>query len=319
MNMKNSKIKYLFKEYTVVFVLIVLSLLFYLGNPAFLKMGNIITILRQSSILGICAMGMMTLVIVGELNLSMGATISLTTVVIATLVTKTNIPWPLAMILSLLMTTIIGFLTGMIVVKTKIVPMIGTIALSTLISGIAYIIVGGLPVSMMGQSPSINWFYRGDILGLPVPIIIWLIVILIFMFIYHKTYYGRHIFASGSNAEAARLSGINTDFIKISVYTLAGTLCGMAGILMLGRMDSGQPNSASTLDMDVLSAVIIGGVSFAGGEGKISKAVSGIILISALRNGMTLNGVDDYVQMVVTGAVFLAAVILDAYQQRKRN
>lgn len=317
MKVFTEKLKFVVKEYTVVLVLLLLAILFAVGNPSFLTSNNIITILRQSSILGIAAMGLMSLLIVGELNLSMGANVSLTTVVVAIMIVEYSIPWPVAMLSGIALTTLIGFLTGLIIVKTKIVPMIGTLALSTLISGVAYIICGGLPVSGIGLTDATKWFYRGNIFGIPVPIIIWAIVILVFAIIYSFTYYGRHIFSTGSNAEAARLSGINTQFVKISVYTITGTLCGIAGILMFGRMGSGQPNSASTLDMDVLSALIIGGVSFAGGEGKISKAVSGIILISALRNGMTLNGIDDYVQMVVTGAVFLIAVIIDSVQHRK--
>lgn len=305
------------KDYTIFLVLIILAILFSLSNPAFMAPSNFITILRQSCILGIVAMGEMSLLIVGELNLSMGASVSLTTLIIAIMTVKMGIPWPIALITAIVVCTVIGFLTGLIIVKTKIVAMIGTIAISTLISGIAYIICGGLPIS--GLSNATKVFYRGDVGPIPMPIVIWAIVLIIFTVIFKFTYYGRHIFASGSNNEAARLSGIKTTFIRISVYTICGALCGIAGILMLGRMGSGQPNCATTLDMDVLAALIIGGVSFAGGEGKISKAVGGIILIAELTNGMTLAGINEYVQMVVTGAVFLFAVCLDSFQHMPKR
>lgn len=305
------------KEYTILFVLVLLAVLFTLNNPAFIAPSNLVTILRQSCILGICALGEMGLIIVGGLNLSMGANVSLTTVVIAVMTVKMNLPWPLALLTAIVMCTLIGMLTGWIIVKTKIVPMIGTLALSTLIGGIAYLICNGLPISGIPDTAKV--FYQGDVQSIPVPIIIWIIIIAGFATVFKYTYYGRRIFATGSNDEASRLAGINVTFIRISVYTICGAMCGIAGILMLGRMGSGQPNSATTLDMDALTALVIGGVSFMGGEGKVSKAIAGIILIAELTNGMTLCGINEYVQMVVTGAVFLLAVCLDSFQHMPRR
>jgi Ribose/xylose/arabinose/galactoside ABC-type transport systems, permease components len=305
------------KDYTIFVMLIILAVMFTMGNPAFISSANIITILRQSCILGICAMGQMTILIVGGVNLSMGSSVSLTTVFIALLTVRMGIPWPIAFALAIVMCSAIGFATGFIIVKAKIVPMIGTIAISILISGLSYIVCGGLPIS--GLSDATKWFYRGSVGPIPVPIIIWFIVILVFAVMFKYTYFGRHIFITGSNAEAARLSGINTTFIWVSAYTICGALAGLAGLLMLGRLGSGQPTAAETLDMDVLAALIIGGVSFMGGEGKISKAVGGIVLIALLKNGMTLNGINEYVQRVVTGAVFLSAVCLDAFQHRPKK
>ena len=300
------------KEYTIIFVLLILAIVFTAGNSVFMQPSNLITILRQSCIMGIVAMGEMALLIVGGLNLSLGANISLTTVVIAIMTVKMNIPWPIAFITAILLCTVIGLLTGFIIVKTKIVPMIGTMAISTLISGIAYLLCNGLPIS--GISDAAKFFYRGNIGVIPLPIIIWIIIITIFSIVFKYTYYGRHIFATGSNDEAARLVGINITFIRVSVYTICGALCGIAGILMIGRMGSGQADTATTMDMDVLTAIVIGGVSFMGGEGKVSKAVAGVILIAELKNGMTLCGINEYIQMVVTGTVFLGAVCLDSFQ-----
>jgi len=305
------------KDYTIFIMLIFLAVIFTMGNPAFISSSNIITILRQSCILGICAMGQMTILIVGGVNLSMGSSVSLTTVFIALLTVRMGVPWPVAFLLAVALCTAIGFATGFIIVKTKIVPMIGTIAISILISGLSYIVCGGLPIS--GLSDATKWFYRGSLGPIPVPIVIWFVVIIFFTVMFKYTYYGRHIFITGSNAEAARLSGINTTFIWVSAYTICGALAGLAGLLMLGRLGSGQPTAAETLDMDVLAALIIGGVSFLGGEGKISKAVGGIVLIALLKNGMTLNGINEYVQKVVTGAVFLSAVCLDALQHRPKK
>ena len=149
---------------------------------------------------------------------------------------------------------------------------------------------------------------------MPMPIIIAAVVIIIMGIMFKFTYFGRQIFATGSNREAARLSGVNADKIFIAAYTICGFMCSIAGLLMLGRMGSGTANTANTVDMEVLSALVIGGVSMLGGEGKVTKAVGGFLLITMLTNGMTLNGVNEYVQKVVTGGVFLLSVVLDSYQ-----
>ena len=196
------------KEYTIVFVLVLLAILFTISNSAFISPSNLITILRQSCILGICALGEMGLIIVGGLNLSMGANVSLTTVIIAIMTVKMNIPWPLALLTAILMCTLIGMLTGWIIVKTKIVPMIGTLALSTLIGGIAYLICNGLPIS--GVPDAAKVFYQSDIGSIPVPIIIWVVIIAGFAIVFKYTYYGRRIFATGSNDEACPASTLRS-------------------------------------------------------------------------------------------------------------
>ncbi|OUQ16054.1 hypothetical protein B5E82_14415 [Lachnoclostridium sp. An138] len=305
------------KEYTIFIILIALAIVFAVKNPAFLRTSNILTILRQSCIMGILGMGEMSLIVVGGLNLSMGACVAMSSVLIAILSVHMELPWPVVILLTVLLNIAVGFLTGVIINKTKIVPMIGTMALSTIISGAAYLMCGGLPIS--GIPDSIKVFYQGSIGFLPVPIILAAVIIIIMGIMFKYTYFGRYIFATGSNREAARLSGINADSVFIAAYTICGAMCGIAGLLMAGRVGSGNPTSGSTLDMDVLSALVIGGVSFLGGEGKVTKAVGGILLITMLTNGLTLAGVNEYVQMVITGSVFLLAVVLDSIQHNSLN
>ena len=299
------------KEYSIFAILVVLTVIFSMGNPAFLKPSNILTILRQSCIMGILGMGEMSLIVVGGLNLSMGACVALTTVLLAVFTVNMGLPWGVAILISVVINTVIGFLTGVIINKTKIIPMIGTLAISNLVSGVAYIICNGLPIS--GIPNSLKFFYQGSVGFMPMPIII-AAVIIIMGIMFKFTYFGRQIFATGSNREAARLSGVNADKIFIAAYTICGFMCSIAGLLMLGRMGSGTANTANTVDMEVLSALVIGGVSMLGGEGKVTKAVGGFLLITMLTNGMTLNGVNEYVQKVVTGGVFLLSVVLDSYQ-----
>ncbi|HIX18486.1 MAG TPA: ABC transporter permease [Candidatus Gemmiger faecavium] len=302
------------KEYSIFAIIILLGAVFTFNsnNYAFLKFSNIITILRQSCIMGILGMGEMALIVVGGLNLSMGSCVAFSSVLIALMTAQWGVAWPVAILITIVLDTIIGFVTGVIINKTKIVPMIGTMAISTIISGVAYLICGGLPVS--GLPESVKFFYQGSIGPIPVPIILAAIIVVVMGIMFKYTYFGRQIFATGSNREAARLSGINADKVFVLAYTICGTLCGIAGLLMVGRIGSGNPTTGQTLDMDVLSALVIGGVSFLGGEGKVTKAIGGIVLITMLTNGLTLCGVNEYVQKVITGGVFLAAVVLDSCQ-----
>lgn len=302
------------KEYSIFAIIILLGAVFTFNsnNYAFLKVSNIITILRQSCIMGILGMGEMALIIVGGLNLSMGACVAFSSVLIALMTAEWGVAWPVAILITIVLDTLIGFVTGVVINKTKIVPMIGTMAISTIISGVAYLICGGLPVS--GLPESVKFFYQGSIGPLPVPILLAAVIVVVMGIMFKYTYFGRQIFATGSNREAARLSGINADRVFVLAYTICGTLCGIAGLLMVGRIGSGNPTTGQTLDMDVLSALVIGGVSFLGGEGKVTKAIGGIILITMLTNGLTLCGVNEYVQKVITGGVFLAAVVLDSCQ-----
>lgn len=306
------KVMNIIKNNTIFVILIVLGAIFAYINPAFLKVSNILNILRQSCIMAILGMGEMALLIVGGLNLSMGSCVAFSSVLIALLSVKMQMAWPLVIVITIVADTLIGFITGVIINKTKILPMIGTMALSTIISGLAYLLCGGLPIS--GIPASIKVFYQGTVGGIPAPIILAGTILVIMHIVFTYTYFGRQIFATGSNREASRLSGINADKVFISAYTICGALCGVAGLLMAGRVGSGNPTSGASLDMNVLSALVIGGVSFAGGEGAVVKAVGGVVLITMLTNGLTLGGVNEYVQMVITGGVFLMAVVLDSFQ-----
>ncbi|MGD1816091.1 MAG: ABC transporter permease [Pleomorphochaeta sp.] len=315
--MNNNKLSNYIKEYSIVIVLIVLAIIFSFGNSAFIKTSNIVTIFRQSSILGIASMGGMFVMISGGINLAIGGVISLVTVVTALLAAEAGVNWVLAMLVAILVATVVSGFMGWVIEETKIVAMIGTFAFNTIFAGLAYIICGGLPVYGIPAESKI--LGQGFILGLPISIIMFILIAVITAFIFNKTYFGRQYFASGSNDDAARLSGINTKKIRVIGYVISGVLCGIAGVIMYGRVGSGQPSAGTGMEMDVLTATVIGGVSLAGGEGKVFKACCGVVLISMLTNGLTLMNIDEYVQMVIRGLIFVSAVIIDSYQHSKAN
>lgn len=309
------KFKNFLKQYFVLVILIFLIILFGALSPeSFLSMSNMFTIVRQSSIMGIATIGLLFVMIAGGIDLSLSSVISLQSVLAAVLLAKAG--WGLlpAYIVGLLVTTLIGLLTGGIIVKTGIFPMIGTLALQIILQGVAYLICGGMPVS--GLPASAKVIGQGYVGPVPIPVIVFVAVIVIASVVLNRTYIGRHFYAIGSNEEAARLSGINTVKLKVATYGIGGFLSGLAGIIMLARISSGQPTAGKNMEMDCLSAAVIGGVSLTGGEGRISTAVCGVLIIGVLTNGMTILNISEYYQLVIRGGIFLGAVCLDGIQKQ---
>lgn len=309
-----TKFKFFIKQYFVLVILIFLIVLLGSLSPdSFLTMSNMFTILRQSSIMGIATIGLLFVMITGGIDLSVGAVISLESVLAAVLLTKLGLGLLPAYLLGVMGSTLIGLLTGMIIVKTGIFPMIGTLALQIILQGAAYLVCGGMPVSNIPkESKVIGQGYIGPV---PLPVILFIAVIIIASIVLNRTYIGRHFYAIGSNEEAARLSGIHTAKLKVCTYAIAGFLSGLAGLIMLARISSGQPTAGKNMEMDCLTAAVIGGVSLTGGEGRISTAVCGVLIIGVLTNGMTILNISEYYQLVIRGCIFLGAVCLDGIQK----
>ena len=307
--------KRLLKDYSVVLVIIVMAVVFTIGNSHFFTFDNFITIMRQSAIMGICGIGCMLCMITGAINLAVGAYMSLTTVLVALWSVNLGQNWIIGMIIAVILCGVLGYIQGLVTVKGKINPMIGSLAFKTIMAGGAYLICGGLPIYGIPQESKI--LGQGFIGALPIPVIVLIIVAVISSIFFNKTYLGRRFFAAGSNDEAARLSGIKTENLRIAAFTICGLLCGIAGIIQLGRMGSGQPAAGSEVEMNVLTAIVIGGVAIGGGEGKVFRAFCGVFLINMLINGMTLMNISEYWQQVTRGLIFLCAVLLDAYQHRE--
>lgn len=310
-----AKAKSFTKQYFVVIILLFLIVLFSVLQPeSFMTVPNMFTIIRQSSIMGVATIGLLFVMISGGIDLSVGSVISLESVFVAVLLTKFG--WGLvpAYLIGLIASTIVGLITGAIIVKTGIFPMIGTLALQIILQGIAYLVCGGMPVSNLPSAAKVvGQGYLGII---PIPVIIFAIVIIVAVIVLNRTYIGRHFYAVGSNEEAARLSGINTGKLKVATYAIGGFLSGLAGIIMLARVSSGQPTAGKNMEMDCLTAAVIGGVSLTGGEGKISTAVCGVLIIGVLTNGMTIMNISEYYQLVIRGGIFLGAVCLDGIQKQ---
>lgn len=309
-----NKAKSFLKQYFVLVILLFLIVLFGILSPdSFLTMSNMFTIVRQSAIMGIATIGLLFVMVAGGIDLSLSSVISLQSVLVAVLLTSFGLGLFQAYVFGLCVTTLIGMLTGAIIVKTGIFPMIGTLAMQIILQGVAYLICGGMPVSNLPASAKV--IGQGYVGPIPWPVIVFVIVIIIAAVTLNRMYVGRHFYAIGSNEEAARLSGINTAKLKIATYAIGGFLSGLAGIIMLARISSGQPTAGKNYEMDCLTAAVIGGVSLTGGEGKISTAVCGVLIIGVLTNGMTILNVSEYYQLIIRGCIFLGAVCLDGIQK----
>ena len=208
------------------------------------------------------------------------------------------------------MGTLIGLVNGVITAKFKIPAFITTLAMMSVCSGFAYIITKGTPIGV--TDPSFTLLGSGYIAGvIPLPIIFMLIVLALGWFMMYKTRFGRHIYACGGNAQAAKWSGINADRIKIIVFTIAGFLNGFAAIVLAGRLGGGLPSAGDGSEMDVITAVVLGGTSMSGGRGKLWGVVLGVLIIGVLTVGLTMIGVSTYWQKVIKGVIIVVAVIID--------
>ena len=298
-----------------IWVFLLLMIVFFsVMSGNFLTMRNLLNVVKQVSISGIASVGMTYVILLGGIDLATGSIISFINILAAYLMV--NMGWNpiLAVICSLVASTVIGFLNGIIIAEIKMPALIVTFASQTIFAGIAYIICNGTPISRFPESFLV--IGQGYVGPIPVPVIIMIICFAVGAFILVKTYFGRYFYALGGNEEAAELSGIHVKKVKCLVYSLSGLFAGIAGLVMLARANTGQPNAGVGYEFDVITCVVLGGVSVNGGSGKISNVIAGVLIIGVLSNGMVLLNISSYMQMVIKGIILLLAVGSDCIQQQ---
>lgn len=313
----NESQKQMLMKYKSVIGLILFSIIIAIINPRFLTIPNILNILRQTSINAIIAAGMTFVILTGGIDLSVGSILAITGAVVATLISGgTNVF--IAVILGIIIGAIIGVVNGAIISKGKIQPFIATLATMTLLRGYTLVFTDGKPIST-GDLPSADLFSEigsGDFLGIPIPIYIMVLVFAVAYYILKHTPIGRYVYALGGNEDATKLSGINTDKIKLYVYGISGALAALAGIIITARLSSAQPQAGSGYELDAIAAVVLGGTSLAGGFGSVLGTVVGALIIGILNNALNLMDVSSYYQLLVKGFVILVAVLLDRKQNK---
>ena len=290
--------------------LVVLVILMILSPRAFAKPANLINILKQASINGILATGMMFVIISGGIDLSVGSIVALSGVIAASFAHPDEYPLIIPIVLSVLSGLAAGFFNGICVAYGNIPPFIVTLGSMTIIRGLALIYSNGQPIfGITKLFESIAGGFVFDVI--PHLVIYFLSVTIISAFILTKTVFGRRVYAVGGNEMAAKVSGINVAKIKVSVYSISGFLAGIAGLLLASRIVSGNPTAGQSYELDAIAAVIIGGVSMSGGSGQWFGTVIGALFIAVIGNGLDILNVSSHFQLLIKGAIIIVAVLLD--------
>ena len=300
-------------------LLVVFGLFAAIGPDSFLTARNLETIARQSAIVGMAALGMTLIIVMGGIDLSVGSTVALSTVVIAALLQLGLPPW-LAALGGVLAGALVGLANGLLITRLRVVPFIVTLGTLLIIRGAAK----GLAHEQKIDAPE-TWLTE-LLAALPkaqrwllVPGGVWLTLLLAVAvaLLLRYTRLGRHAFAVGSNELTARLCGVAVERVKVIVYLLGAAFAGLAGVLQFSRLTVGDPTVALGLELDVIAAVVIGGGSLAGGEGSVLGSIVGALIMTVLRSGCSQMGLPNWVQEIVTGSIIVIAVALDRLRHRK--
>ena len=288
------------------------------SDGTFITGRNIINISRQVSYYGIAAIGMTFVILIADIDLSIGLIITLVNVVCAWLMVAAGVNMWVAVAISLIMATGIGLINAVMVAAVGIPALIATFASQTVFEGVAYLISGGRPIA--GFDSAFGIFGRWSAFEiLPICAILMVVCFALGSFILNKTYFGRYFYAIGGNEEAAELSGIRVNRVKYLIYAFSGFFAGLAGIVLLSRANSAQSTVGKGLEFDVITCVVLGGVSVYGGVGSMSGVIAGVLIIGSLTNGMILMDVSEYTQMVVKGLVLAVAVGIDCMSKKRRK
>ncbi|MGV3491177.1 MAG: ABC transporter permease [Devosia sp.] len=302
--------------------LLALVVVFSLASPNFLQTQNILAILQATSVNGVLAVAATLVIITGGIDLSVGTLMTFCAVIAGVILTYMGLPLPLGLAGALLTGLVCGTISGFIIAKLKVPPFIATLGMMLILKGLSLVVSGTKPI-YFNDTPGFNQIALGSIVGqifpaVPIPngVLVLFAVALLAAFVLTKTALGRYTFALGSNEEAVRLSGVNVDRWKIAVYATAGSICGVAGILIASRLNSAQPALGQGYELDAIAAVVIGGTSLSGGRGTVLGTLIGALIISVLANGLRILSVAQEWQTVVTGTIIILAVYADILRRR---
>ncbi|PHN69173.1 sugar ABC transporter permease [Pseudomonas syringae] len=308
-----------FEKYGVLLFLVALIVIFTLYNPMFLSARNIKNILTEVSIYGIIGVGMTYVILTGGIDLAVGSLLAFAAISGAFLMQALGgdffMGWLVAMLAACAVVTMAGYLHGKVVTRFGVPAFIVTLGGLTVWRGATLIVNDGAPVS--GFNEAFRWWGRGDVLGVPVPVLVFLVVALVGYIALRYTRYGRQVYAVGGNPEAARLSGLSVQSVVLSVYVITGFLAGLAGFLLSARLGSAEAVAGTGYELRIIASVVIGGTSLFGGLGGVGGTIVGALLIGVLINGLVIMNVSAYYQQVVIGIIIVLAVGFDTYAKSR--
>lgn len=299
-------------------VLLVLFVIMTIASPMFLTKSNILTVFRQIATNMMLSIGMTFVIILGGIDLSGGAIISMVGVITVSLNVINGVFLPLAIVIGLSCGLLVGFIDGFIISRLRVPSFIVTLAMMNVCRGIAYIYTGGKSIRILDDAfVKLGTGYLFDMI--PYPVIYMIVFIIIAALILNKTKLGTYVYAIGGNREAAKLSGVPIKRVETIVFMISGFLTAFAGILLAARMYSAQPSVGEGYEMDAIAACVLGGISMQGGKGRISGTIIGVLVIGIISNGLNLLGINSYYQLVVKGMIVLLAIYIDSLKNIKER
>ncbi|MEQ1768887.1 MAG: ABC transporter permease [Devosia sp.] len=307
-------------RYGVPAALLAMVVFFTFQTSAFMTQSNIMNILRQSSVLSIAAIGTTIVLICGGIDISMGAIMALAGIVAVVGAQSMGLPEIVSVLLGLVAAGAVGAVNGLLSERIRIPAFIATLGTSLVVRGISFVYTEGRSIGFgRGDEASgqlIQWFGKGFIGSVPVPVVVMLALYLLAWIVMQRSTWGMHTYAIGSSERAARVAGLKVTSHRIQVYVLAGLLSGLAGVILAGRLGSASPSLGSGVEFDILTAVVLGGTSIYGGKGNIVRTLIGALFLSTLTNGLILMNVPSFYQQISQGLVLLLALTLDRIQTR---
>ena len=307
------------REFGVFLALVALVVLMRFLTPYFWKPDNIFNVLRGMSTIGIMAIGQTMIIVTGGIDLSVGSILAASAMVTARLMYTGVEPWT-AVLIGLGFGTLLGAINGVLVTRVKVTPFIATLGMLSIARGLAYLLASGLQGTVASnipmRDPAVNFLGAGYVGPVPFPVIEMFVLVIGFSLFLRYTVLGRQIYAVGSNEQAARLSGVPVNMVKLFVYTITGALAALAGIMTAGLLGTSATNAGTGSELDVIAAVVIGGASLAGGSGTIIGSIIGAAIMAVLRNAFVLLQFPIYMQTISIGVVIILAVSIDQIRRR---
>lgn len=297
----------------ILMVLLLLLVLMSIFAPNFNRVDNLLNIARSISVNAILAAGLTFVILTGGIDLSVGSIVAVSGVV-AVIAAIAGVPAPAAVLIGMAVGGACGLVNGVLTAYLALAPFIVTLGTMTFLRGLAYTITNGQPI----VSSDLNFkdLGNGYLLGIPVPVIAMILVFAVAWFVLERTRYGRHVYAVGGNAQAARLAGVQVNRVILSVYVVAGICAGLAGVIFSARVISAQPTAGTGYELDAIAAVVLGGTSLVGGRGRIVGTLIGAVILGVLTTGLILLNVQFFTQLLIKGVVIILAVAIDSLKQR---
>jgi ribose transport system permease protein len=297
---------------TALAALLIIVAVIALLEPQFFTPSNLLNIGRQASVLVIVACGMTMVILSGAIDLSVGSAVALCSVVGASLATNAGLSAPFAIAIMIGLGAVVGAVKGALIAWGGINSFIVTLGMMTVLRGMALTFTGGYPIS--GVPDAVRFLGFGVVDGVPMPLIVAAAVFVLVALILSKTVLGRHIYAIGGNETSSHIAGVPVSLTKLMVFVVSGALCGLAAVVLLGRLGAGLPTAAQGMELDAIAAVILGGSSLFGGRGSVFGTLFGALILAVLQNGLNLMGVNSFIIQILSGVIIILAVLLDRFR-----